>query len=370
MASYEQNKSSKLWSVRFREKVNGKVKNQRLSGFKTKREAQQAYVEYAGTKKESEIRDNTPEEMKFEQLVILYMEYHKGRVKESSYYDDEYKINSRILPFFKGKPLSQITPVIVLEWQSSLSEYSYRYQKNLVAKLSSVYRFGAKYYGIENVMDKVDRPRNTGAKPEMQFWTPDEFAAFIRQVKSPDYKMLFEFLYITGCRRGEALALSWNDIDMGKKTVRINKSVTFKAKDKDQSFKVTTPKNVGSNRIVSLPDFLCEDLAAYRQWQAAHFEKISFVFNGEKPLPPTTITRVMQTASDKAGVKRIRVHDLRHSCASFLIHSGLSIVAVSKRLGHNNVEQTLNTYSHMMPDDHTMMIKALDRLGTKLGTKD
>ena len=90
----------------------------------------------------------------------------------------------------------------------TLADYSYRYKKKLLTYLSSIYSYGEKYYGIENITKKVDRPRNMEAQPEMQFWTPEEFAAFIRQVKSPDYKMLFEFLYITGCRRGEALALS------------------------------------------------------------------------------------------------------------------------------------------------------------------
>ena len=207
------------------------------------------------------------------------------------------------------------------------------------------------------------------AKQEMQFWTPEEFAAFIRKVDKPDYKMLFEFLYITGCRRGEALALSWDDIDLDKKTVKINKSVTFKAKDGEKTFKVTTPKNVGSNRTVSIPKFLCDDLNEYRRWQSENCAGDAFVFCGERPLPATSIAREMEYAIRDAGVKRIRVHDLRHSCASLLIHKGVSIVAVSKRLGHTSIEQTLNTYSHMLPDDQKMILEALEYLGTELGTK-
>lgn len=373
MASYEQNKSSKLWSVRFREKVNGKVKNQRLSGFKTKREAQQAYAEYAANQQLKALSESPKEQEKqsilFDTLLSDYMRFQKTRVKEATYYSIDHAISSRMLPYFKGKTIDSITPKTVLDWMDTLSDYSYRYKKKLLTYLSSIYSYGEKYYGIENITKKVDRPRNMEAQPEMQFWTPDEFSAFISQVKSPDYKMLFEFLYITGCRRGEALALSWNDIDIGKQTVRINKSVTFKAKDGEKSFKVTTPKNAGSNRSVSIPKFLCNDLNEYRRWQSQNCTGDTFVFCGERPLPATSIAREMENAIRDAGVKRIRIHDLRHSCASLLIHKGVSIVAVSKRLGHTSIEQTLNTYSHMLPDDQKMILEVLENLGTGLGTK-
>ena len=207
------------------------------------------------------------------------------------------------------------------------------------------------------------------AKPEMQFWTPEEFGNFIQNVAAKEYRMLFEFLYVTGCRRGEVLALTWNDIDTDLQTVRINKSVTFKAKNFEKSFKVTTPKNAGSNRTVSIPSFLCDDLIEYRRWQSENFAEADFVFCGDSPLPATTIARKLDEGAKAAGVKRIRVHDLRHSCASLLIHKGVSIVAVSKRLGHTSIEQTLNTYSHMLPDDQKMILETLENLGTQLGTK-
>lgn len=95
----------------------------------------------------------------------------------------------------------------------------------------------------------------------------------------------------------------------------------------------------------------------------------AFLFGGDAPLPATSIERHLTSCATAGGVKRIRVHDLRHSCASYLIHSGVSIVAVSRQLGHTDVEQTLNTYSHLLPDDTAQIRANLEKLGTELGTK-
>lgn len=85
-----------------------------------------------------------------------------------------------------------------------------------------------------------------------------------------------------------------------------------------------------------------------------------FVFGGEEPLSDQTIRRRLNEYADKAGVKRIRVHDIRHSHASLLINKGQNILIVSQRLGHSDVTQTLNTYSHLMPNVQRQIINALD----------
>lgn len=371
MPSYEKNKSSGLWSCRFREKSleDGTIKQKRLSGFKTKKEAQYGYEDYIAEynrlleeKKTKCAAEEAPDDLLFETLVELFFQYEKPRIKESSYYDLTMKIKSKILPFFKGLYLTEITPAKILEWQNSMSEYSYKYRKNLHAHLASIYNYAEKYYDIKNIMKKVDRPRNLEAKKEMLFWTPEEFSKFIEKVDRPQYNSLFRFLYFTGCRRGEALAITWNDIDLEAGKVKINKNIAYKVGINNKPYQITTPKNVGSNRTVVIPTFFCEQLKEYRSWQKEHCTSTDFVFGDADPLPPTSIERIMTSAAKEANIKRIRVHDLRHSCASLLIHKGVSIVAVSRHLGHSTVEQTLNTYSHMMPDDQTMILNSLNSL--------
>lgn len=368
MPSYEKNKISGLWSVRFREAsaVDGAAHQRRLSGFKTKKEAQYGYEDYLAAQKQKESAPKATEpdttDMMFSELVQKFLVFEKSRIKESSFYDLTKKIGNKILPYFGCLNVNEITPVKILEWQGTLTKYSYRYQKDIRSHLCSIFNFAEKYYDVRNVMKKVDRPRNLEGKKEMLFWSPEEAMTCISHIPKEDYAALIKFLYISGCRRGEALALTWKDIDFSKGEVKISKSVAFKVGKNGKSYDITTPKNAGSNRSIYLPSFFLEELKEYKDWQKRNCVATTFVFGGSDPLPPTTIERIMTKAANDSGVKRIRIHDLRHSCASFLIHKGVSIVAVSRRLGHTSIEQTLNTYSHMMPDDQTIILNTLDTL--------
>ena len=367
MASYEKSKASGLWSVRFRENLpDGRELNKRLSGFKTKKDAHHAYEDYLINKENetdeeatSKQEDKTPLDMTFTDLTEKYFTFQKSRLKDASYYDLTMKVKDKILPHLGDKTFKEITPLTILEWQETMSGYSYKYQKNIFTHLVGIYNFADKYFDIPNIMNKVDRPRNLEEKKEMLFWTPNEFATFITAVERPDYNIFFKFLYLSGCRRGEALALNWDDVDFDKCTVKISKSVAYKVGEKGKPYQITTPKNVGSNRTVHLPASFFAELQSYRTWQTQNTKVQNFVFGGENPLPPTSIDRNLTCAAEKAGVKRIRVHDLRHSCASYLIHKGVTIVGVSHHLGHSSTKQTLDTYSHLLPDDNSMIVRAL-----------
>lgn len=368
MPSYEKSKSSGLWSVRFREQVDGREKNKRLSGFKTKKDAQYGYEDYIAAQKlaaqnEKEPKPPEPEDITFDRLLEQYIEFKRSRIKETSFYDIDKKLHQRILPFFTGMRVKDILPTTILEWQKTISCYSYTYQKDLMTHLSMIFNYGEKYLDIPNVAKRVDRPRNLGTKKEMLTWSPEEFALFVAKIENPIYEMFFRFLYLSGCRLGEACALQWTDLDLNTGKVSITKSVTHKAHDEGKYYKITTPKNVGSNRAIYLPRFFCEQLSAY---QNAVDNAGPFVFGGIKPLAPTSITRILQRSAAAAGVKTIRIHDIRHSCASLLIHKGVSIVAVSRHLGHKSVKQTLDTYSHMLPDDRAMIINAINSIENKI----
>lgn len=370
MPSYEKSKASRLWSVRFREvdAENGRTANKRLSGFKTKKDAQYGYEDYVAEQKRAEERKKEltppePGDISFNVLAEEYLAFKKTRLKETSFYDVEKKITTKIVPFFGGKRMRDITPKIIIDWQNTLSEYSYAYKKSLMTHLSLMFGYAERYHDITNIMRKVDKPRNLEPKKEMLFWSPEEFSLFIKEIAREDYALFFRFLYLTGCRRGEALALTWSDVDLKNGTVSITKSVSNKAHDEGKSYTITTPKNAGSNRTISIPSFLCD---ALRKAQKKAQEGDQYVFGGKDPFPPTNLERTLTKAAAAAGVKRIRIHDLRHSCASLLIHKGVSIVAVSRHLGHTTVEQTLNTYSHMMPDDRTMILKTLSSVEAQI----
>jgi len=319
-------------------------KNKRLSGFRTKKEAQKAYEEFI-TSYDYHAPVKSDGLVLFGDLIDAYLENAKTQLKESSFYDTQNKIGMHIRPFFDEKRIDSITPITILDWQRSLSSYSYKYRINLRGYLTAIYRYGERYHNIENIMRKVEPIRNLEPKKEMQFWTREEFQKFITVVDDPVYQVFFRFLYISGCRKGEALALTFRDIDEQNNTVIVNKSITRKVRG--ETFKITTPKNQSSNRTIDLPGSLIKDMLSLKDGTDD-----DFVFGGTKPLADRTTDRIFSKNCDKAGVKKIRLHDFRHSCASLFISQGVSIVAVSKRLGHTNIEQTLNTYSHMMPSDN------------------
>lgn len=352
MPSYEQSGKSKLWSVRFREqKEDGTLINKRLSGFKTKKEAQTGYIEYLNSKD----KKKQAAEMTFSELVNNYLAFFKTRVKETSYYDIEGRIKNHMLPRFGTRRVDTITSEQLLLWTFSLQHYSYEFQKSIISRMKTIYSFGARYYGIDNTAQNLEIPRRTQLPKEMQIYSPDEFRAFISAVNDYQSKMFFRFLYESGCRRGEAEALNWNDFNFESCSVRINKSLTRKVRS--GIYMITSPKNSSSVRTISLTQDFCNEMLKYQKWQKENFSATDFVFGSEKPI--SHAERVMSAASAAAGVKKIRVHDLRHSCASLLISRGVSIVAVSKRLGHASIEQTLQTYTHLLPDDEARTIAVL-----------
>lgn len=354
MASYE--KVGDTWTVRYREYLpDGSVKNARKSGFARKRDAQDYFESIKDRVKKRNEQINSPAHIPFEEMVSVYLDYKRGRMKESSVYTVEGKINKHIMPSFAGKYFDEITKQDILAWQESLSGLSYSYKSGLRATLVSIYKYAARYRDAINMIDCVEPFRNTDAPKEMMFWSREQFEDFISAVDDPMYRLLFKTLYITGCRNGEVFALTWADFDQSAGTLNVNKSITRKVQG--AKYAVTSPKNTSSIRTVDIPPSLVEALASYRQNRPAD---ATYIFGDYRPLPEQTVTRAFNIWIAKAGVPRIRIHDLRHSCASLLISEGISIVAVSKRLGHKNIEQTLNTYSHMMPRDNEKMLAALN----------
>lgn len=368
MAQFE--KRGKSWSVRFRDTdENGQQTYKRLSGgYKTKKDAVAAYEDYIANR-EQRIKDALSEQLKksdpnnklFDDLINDYIDYQSGRVKETTLYHEKSRITTHILPHFTGKTIKQIEPIMIQKWQSDMKQYSYKYQKGLYQLMNHIMSYAQKTFKIDNVMDDIESPRNLSGKKEMQIWTPEQFSAFINCVNQLVYKRFYEFLYLTGCRRGEALALTWEDIDTDNHAVKIGKAYSGHAA---ASSHISTPKNESSYRTITIPEQLTEHLLELKFALPG-----PFVFGGERMLPVETIRRIMHESATRAGVPDIRVHDLRHSHASFLLSSGVPVTAVSKRLGHANVTQTYDTYSHMMPSDQTMVDNTLRSLEKTINAK-
>lgn len=356
MASYEKNNKSGKWSVRFRLDEGGKLKNMRLSGYPTKKAAQTAYVEFMA----NYIPPNKPltddKDPTFAEMAEEYLRFGKQRWKYSTYCDTRGKFENLILPFFGNIKMRQLSPATILSWQETVAQYSYKYKVLLRSNVNAICKYADKYHDIPNVASKADGFRRMEPRKEMQVYTPEQFAKFCEAIDDSTMRIIFRTLYVSGCRKGELIALTWDDIDPIKSTIRVNKSVTRKAVGK--TWEISTPKNQSSNRTIRMPSDLLGDILSLRHGEPGNY----YVFGSERPMSDNRINIALAKYADKAGLPRIRVHDFRHSCASYLISCGVSIVAVSKRLGHANIQQTLNTYSHMMPQDEDKIDEAFKKI--------
>ena len=207
-------------------------------------------------------------------------------------------------------------------------------------------------------------------KKEMLFWDFHEFRSFIDTVDNNLWRTFFSTLYFMGLRIGECLALSDADVDLEKKIFKVTKSLTRKTID-GTPYKITPPKNMKSVRTISIPDALVEIIYLYLAYKKAATIPSDFLFGGLTPIPETTYQRCFAFYCQKANVKKIRIHDLRHSHASLLINNGANILLVSKRLGHSGTTETLKTYGHLFPETEVNVVHNINFLvGTSLGTKN
>ena len=258
----------------------------------------------------------------------------------------EHIIRTKILPYFKKRKLSEITARDVIDWQNEIRQhtkssgesYSPDYLKNVHTQLGCIFNHAIKYYGLQ--INPAAKAGNMGSEQpkEMLFWAKEEYLKFIdAMMDKPMLYYAFEILYWCGIREGELLALTPADFDFEKKTLRINKYYQ-RLQGKDV---ITTPKTKKSNRVIHMPDFLCDEMQDYFK-QLYGLEPDSRIF----PLSKYALKRGMEFGCKASGVKVIRIHDLRHSHVSLLINMGYSAVAIGNRVGHESVEITYR-YAHL-----------------------
>ena len=187
---------------------------------------------------------------------------------------------------------------------------------------------------------------------KLDFWIKEEYDRFISSVdrKSEDY-LMFEILFWTGIREGELLSLTIADFDMTNNLLHINKTY-HRIDGKDV---ISTPKTDNSVRTIIIPNFLKEEVQEYISYHYG-FPENERLF----PIVARTLQKRMKRYEKKTGVKPIRVHDLRHSHVAYLIDQGVEPLIIKERLGHKNIQITLNTYGHLYPSRQKEVAALLD----------
>lgn len=352
MAAFR-NKDNGSWFVQFRYTDWRGEKQQKFKrGFATKREAQEWERQFL-MQKQADVN------MTFESFAALYEKDVKPKLKLNTWLTKESIIQKKILPYFKNRRLSEIKATDIIDWQNEIRKltdskgkpYSTTYLKTVHNQLSAIFNHAVKYYGLQ--VNPAQRAGNMGSEErrEMLFWTKEEYLKFAdAMMDKPMSFYAFEMLYWCGIREGELLALTPDDFDFRNRTVTINKSYQ-RLKGQDV---ITTPKTKKSNRTIQMPQFLCDEMQDYisKLYGAEHDSRIF-------PISKHYLTHEMVRGCKETGVKKIRIHDLRHSHVSLLIDMGFSALAIADRVGHESIEITYR-YAHLFPSKQAEMAEKLD----------
>ena len=352
MAIYKEEKTN-TWRVIYRyTDWTGERKQSQKRGFKTKREAQI-------WEREQLNKATADLDMTFDSFVEQYTADMQTRIKENTWSTKEHIIRTKIIPYFGKQKMSNITAQQIITWQNELMNYkdengkslSPVYLKTINNQLSAIFNHAVKYYNLRENPCKKAGSMGKKKNREMLFWTKEEYLKFAEvMMDKPLSFYAFEMLYWCGIREGELLALTPADFDFEKCTVSITKSYQ-RLNGQDL---ITTPKTEKSNRVIKMPQFLADEMQDYLK-QLYGIESNDRMFTVTK----SYLHREMNRGAKEAGVKRIRIHDIRHSAVSLLIDMGFSATAIADRVGHESIDITYN-YAHLFPSKQTEMAEKLN----------
>ncbi len=352
MSVYKNEKTGNWYAIFRYTDWQGKRKQKKKEGFKTKKEAQNYEREFL-------LKETSTPEMTFNSLVELYMEDIKTRVRKNTFENKENIINTKVLPYFKDKPINTITASDVRRWQNNLIKENYKntYIKTIHNQLSAIFNYAMRYHNLSG--NPAREAGSVGKKKadRVSFWTVEEFKQAIQYIDKHDYitKISLEVLFWTGMRQGELYALTLKDIDFNNRIISISKSLSVLS---NGEILISKPKTETSERTVEIPKFLNDNIKEFIDRHIGSFKQNERIFNTTK----SNLSRKINRISEKANLKKIRVHDLRHSHASMLIDLGFPPIMVKERLGHQNIETTLETYSHLYKSKNKELMDKLEFL--------
>lgn len=340
----------KRWKVTLRYKdYTGRIRQHKKEGFTRKSEAKEYERDFLQ-------RVNGSPGMTIKALYTLYMDDCAHRLKPSTIHNKKNMFETHILPELSGCQVSEITPASIRQWQNTILKKGLKPStlKIINAQLSALLNFAVKFYGLQSNPCKLAGSIGSLKTEEMRILTPEQFSAVLNEIKEPGANTLFYLLFWTGMRVGEAQALTPSDFDFSVPSVKISKTYRMM---KGQHI-IGTPKTEKSNRTVILTDETSDRMQAY-------ISKLFGCSSRTRIFGTHSLTWYRKRLIDgcrSAQLEPIRIHDLRHSHASLMIEIGVSPLLIAERLGHDNVNTTLRTYSHLYPNKQRDFIERLNRL--------
>lgn len=359
--------------VNYTEDGGGKRTKERLVYGKAQAELAEAAIRDSLRARRPEPETKKTVELTFSKLFERYKKDRGGEIRASTMAKKESIVKNHLEPVFGPLKLSEITRERIMAWRADLNADPMKVntKNGIFRELRALMNYAAAH-------DLIPKSPLAGIKPfrdayketasvKIRYYTKEEYGKFIGEVKKRAERIgtvsawgayaFFRLAYLTGARKGEINALRWSDIDGTFLWVR--RSVTQKLKG--EKWVETPPKNESSVRRLRMPEQLVKDLDEHRERQkeAGGWNESLFICGGENPIPDTTIEKINGDCAKAAGVKKITIHEFRHSHASLLCNAGVNIKEIARRLGHADVEITLKTYAHLYPTEEERAVSVL-----------
>ncbi len=309
------------------------------------------------------VRNSGP--VKFRDFILIWRRDHveTQQLKPSTREGYESMIERHFIPAFGDQRMDRITAEDIRRFfkqkQDGTSEKTDRPLSNktlINAKrlLSSIFNFAV-------VTELLVKNPCTGVKlaraerREMDFLRPEEVRSFVAAFTDEDMRCLFTTAVMTGMRRGEFLALQWDDIDFKANVIRVRRSLS--------SGQIQTPKTEKSRRSIQVGAFLLKMLKQHKLRTGGRSLFVFTTKSGSLLDPDNLVKRVFEPTLVAAGIERhIRLHDLRHTYASIMINEGANLKFVSEQLGHASIVITLDRYSHLIAERHDDTVSKFEKL--------
>lgn len=349
-------KNGKWCSSFYYETPSGQSKRKYKRGFDTEEEAN----EY-----EKRFKENAgdPSQMTVAELIESYLDFVRPRTRWSTYDTKSRILKQMIVPYFGKRLAGEIRHLDIIRWQGWLGglrqkngkPYSATFIREANNQLSALFNYAEDKLELDSNPPKKVKKAGSSKSEEMQIWDKEEYGRFLDAVSNKDLSFYaFEVLYWTGIREGELLALTPRDFDLDAGTLSINKSYS-RTDGKDV---IGPPKTKMSYRTITLSDFLIDEIRIWFGY--ADFAEDERIF----PVTKHYLWNEMERGCAKSGVKRIRVHDLRHSHVSILIEMGFNAKAIAARVGHKSEHITFR-YAHLFPGAQDEMANSLQEINDK-----
>lgn len=362
-------RTSYLVRVEAIDPTTGKRKRKTVGTFRTKKEAEQKEREALVAKDRGTLLDRSTTTVG--ELLDSWLNSKRSQITSQSYVDYGVAIRKHLKPALGDIVVQKLTPARVqaqvADWQEQgMGPHVIR---GCVMRLSQALDQAVEFNIVpRNVCSSVALPRVGGAKTDV--WTPKDVAVFLRDATDDGLHPLWHLLALEGMRKGEALGLRWQDINWDREAAHISQTVVADKANGGKTIIQRRTMTATSARAVRLtPDTLAALRAFEARWRerkraAADWKDNDLIVctGHGTPISPRNVTRSFEALVLSTGLRRIRVHDLRHTAATMLLKAGVPPKIVSERLGHTRITITLDLHSHVLPDMQDEAAMAMSRL--------